>query len=215
MVTPPRTLMEATHSSGLHLWLGVALKIGIVDRESGGSILLPAGELIQWSEVVRLYDGADVPNGTPFLVPDNGDMRSVHFTNCYLLDAARQDAYRSNGLIKHHVPVLRRLLTFLRERHGVVDLTAATRADLVAYRDHRRPGLAPTSWNGELSILGGFYRYAKTSGWIESDPVSRWGSRQRNTLRDRVNEHRRERFLIGWHLGGQKAADQIRPSRST
>ncbi len=122
-------------------------------------------------------------------------MGSVRFVNEYLLEATRQHAYRSNGLLKHHVPVLRRLLMFLREHQGLVDLTAATRTDLVAYRDHRRPSLAPTSWNGELSILAGFYSYAKASGWIDSDPVPRWGSRQRNTLRDRVNEHRRERFL--------------------
>lgn len=67
MVTPPRALVEATHSSGLHFWLGVALKIGIVNREFDGSIPLPTGELIEWSEVVGLFDGADVPNGTPFI----------------------------------------------------------------------------------------------------------------------------------------------------
>ena len=133
------------------------MKIGVVKREPGGAVPLPTGGSIEWTEVTRLLNLSDVPEGTPFLVPDDGDLGSVQFTNSYFLDASRQDAYRSNGLLKHHVPVLRRLLVFLRERHGCVDLTAATRADLVAYRDFRRPGLAPTSWNGELSVLAGFY----------------------------------------------------------
>lgn len=171
------------------------MKIGVVKRDPGGPVPLPTGGSIEWTEVTRLLNLSDVPEGTPFLVPDDGDLGSVQFTNSYLLDASRQDAYRSNGLLKHHVPVLRRLLVFLRGRHGCVDLTAATRADLVAYRDFRRPGLAPTSWNGELSVLAGFYSYAKRRGWVDFDPVPRWGARQRNTLRDRVNEHRRERFL--------------------
>lgn len=158
--------------------------------------MLPSGTSIAWGNIVSALDAADVPDGTPFLVDEDGDMSSVRFTNAYLLDASRQEAYRSNGLLKHHVPVLRRLLVFLREKLGrPVDLTAATRADLLAYRDVRQPVLAPTSWNGELSIFSGFFRYAKTQGWIGLDPVPRWGTRQRNTLRDRVNEHRRESFL--------------------
>lgn len=77
-----------------------------------------------------------------------------------------------------------------------LDLTDATRDDLSDYRDHRGDaGIKASTLNNELSALSGFYRYAHKRKWITTDPVPRWGTRERNTLLKRSREQRVEKFL--------------------
>jgi integrase len=171
------------------------LRIGTVQRDTGASIKISSSVELPWKHVVSTLDRLDVPDGTPFVVDEDGSLGCLANLNHYLLEASRQGAYRGNGLRQNHVSNLVRLLRFTRSRHGRVDLTATTRADLIAYRDSRRPELAPTSWNTELSAIAQFFSYAKDVGWISSSPVPTWGTRNRSTLNERISAHRRERFL--------------------
>ena len=178
------------------LFRGVFIRIVRIDRSKRTSALpLPDGAQFDWAEIVALLDQEDVPDGTPFLIDDDGNPDALRRVNAYLLEAARQKAYAGDSLYRTHAYVLRRIIAFVRTRHGHVDLTAVTRADLQAYKTTRKPQLAPTTWNGEISIIGSFLHYAVLAGWIDTDPTPRWGTRQRNTLLDRVVAHRRERFL--------------------
>ncbi|WP_166870275.1 integrase [Salinibacterium sp. ZJ450] len=100
-----------------------------------------------------------------------------------------------------HAPTLLRLLQHVRNRQNAkVDLSATKREDLVDYKDIRRPRLAAGSWNNELAILSSFFDYALKAGWVDQNPVPRWGSRQRSTLADRTSTHRRERHLTEQQL---------------
>ncbi|TFD42571.1 integrase [Cryobacterium sp. TMT1-2-1] len=195
--------------------------MAVVNRDSHTqSVPLPDGRQLSWAEIVRALNTADIPDGTPYLIDDDGDLTFVSRVNAYLLEATRQRAYAGTSLRQSHAPTLRRLLLFVREIRGRVDLTATQRSDLIAYKEKRKLQLSPGSWNGELSNIANFFDYAVKAGWIPSNPIPRWGTRERNTLADRVNTYRRERFLTEAQLrffleaglrGDQPADPELRP----
>ena len=171
------------------------MRIVIVERtRHTGPVRLPDETQVNWSDIVDVMEDADIPDGTPFLIDDDGDLVHLRRVNAYLLEASRQLAFAGTGL-QAHAASLRRLLLFVRETRGRVDLTAVQRPDLIAYKARRRLVLSHGSWNGELSHISGFFYYAVKAGWIRANPIPKWGEKERNTLADRVNTYRRERFL--------------------
>lgn len=77
-------------------------------------------------------------------------------------------------------------------------MTDPSRADLNAYRASRALFVQEQSWKTEAGCLSGFYQYAAESGWIESDPVPRWG--KRNTFSGRGVTNRTIKFLTEGQL---------------
>lgn len=57
-----------------------------------------------------------------------------------------------------------------------LDLTDTTRADLNAYRESRAAFVQQQSWKTDADCLSGFFRYATETGWMDTDPVSRWAA---------------------------------------
>lgn len=121
-------------------------------------------------------------------------MGSVKFTNRYLLDASRQDACRSNGLMKHYVPVLRRLLIFLRQRNGLIDLTSITRATSQRTGTADVQALLPHRGTGSCRFSPSFIATREpTDGLTPSGAsVGRTPAKYSSGPRERA---RRERFL--------------------
>ncbi|HEY2579463.1 MAG TPA: hypothetical protein VGI74_24400 [Streptosporangiaceae bacterium] len=162
---------------------------------------LPGGGLLA-ADVTGILDRHAIPDGFPFVVEDDGGMQGCRFVNAYLLQALRQDAYALRGLRNNHLYHLVRLLRFVREGRAaaggggcLADLTDVTRQDLLDYRRSRQDLVKDTSWQAESGAVSIFFGYAKSAGWIEADPVPRWGARRRNTFRGRAVATRQIRFL--------------------
>ncbi|WP_143740744.1 tyrosine-type recombinase/integrase [Microbacterium sp. SZ1] len=152
--------------------------------------------LLRASDITGTLDGLQIPDGTPFLAEANGEVELLRFVNAYLLDAAQQRAYPLGTLRTQHAAVFRRLLERVRDkRDPCADLIDVTREDLFEYRDHRRSRLQSSSWNSELSIISNFFRYAREKEWIARDPVARWGSTGRVTMKAKEQHVKRIRFL--------------------
>jgi len=166
--------------------------------------------------IVELLDRHAIPDGFPFVSDDDGTMRGCRFLNSYLIAALEQDAYALDNLKNNHLYHLVRFLRFVRRRraetatgltggqldewlaaHGEpqVDLTEATRQDLLDYKRSRDGCVKATSWQAESGSISVFYGYAESAGWIDIDPVPRWGTRRRNTFRGRALVVRQIRFL--------------------
>jgi integrase len=151
--------------------------------------------------VAGILDRRGIPDGFPFVVDDDGGMRGCRFVNAYLLEALRQDAYALRGLRNNHLYHLVRLLRFVREGRAaggeepLLDLTDVTRQDLLEYRRGRQEAVRDTSWQAESGAVSVFFGYAKSAGWMDADPVPRWGARRRNTFRGRAVITRQVRFL--------------------
>jgi hypothetical protein len=77
-----------------------------------------------------------------------------------------------------------------------VDLTDATREDLLDYKRSREGRVKVTSWQAKSGPIGVFYGYAKSAGWTDVDPAAMGhGTRRRNTFRGRALITRHIRFL--------------------
>ena len=151
----------------------------------------PKGE-----SVVEVFDLHGLPDGHPFVVGPGASMQGTEHLNLYLLAARRSNAYEPKSLSKFHAGKLVMFLRFLwRIRGGPVEMTDTTSQDLVAYKAERRAHISPATWDTELSCLGSFFRWALTGKLVEADPMPRWGTRQRNTLRERQVDKRTPKFL--------------------
>lgn len=192
-------------------------------------------------DVVTMLERLGVPDGMPFLIDDGGSLASCASVNNYLLDAVRQGGLDLRAVSRTHSYTLARALRFIRLNraageareadvtvedwladHGepAIDLTAASRDDLVAYKAARLESISASAWNNEVSSLSGFFDYAVQKGWIERSPIPRWGSARRNTLvvRDRpikqpkfLTEKQLRYFLVhGLRCDGSSQPDQYR-----
>jgi integrase len=197
---------------------GVAVRVHSIDRRklAGDPLPFPTGEFHDPAETVAVFDRLGLPDGFPFVLDDDGRADGCHFLNQYLLDAWDQRAFALDSVRRFHIYNLGRFLRSLRasraDAHAAnarvsteqwlaengepkVDLTDATRHDLVAYRDARALLLEPSSLRTEMGCISAFYRYAHQRGWIATDPVPRWGQANRNTLLPRTRRARVEKFL--------------------
>ncbi|MFD7870674.1 MULTISPECIES: tyrosine-type recombinase/integrase [unclassified Microbacterium] len=171
-----------------------ALFVRVVDRARVFDIQVN-GRTIPAAELRRLLDNARIPDGTPYLTDSAGHFHTLRSVNAYLLDAARQRAYPMRTLRNNHAGALVGLLNFIRETSPNADLVDTTTEHLNQYKERRLQTLAGSSWNTEVSDIGLFFAYARDKGWLQTDPVPRWGTRQRNTLKSPEKETRRIRFL--------------------
>jgi integrase len=171
----------------------------VVQRSVHGEALrVPDGAAsLPWSSVVETLDRHDIPDGLPFIVDDDGSLTGCERLNTYLLIAWRQRAYDLDSLRTFHAYHLARLLRFVRKRRAEthVDLTATSTEDLTAYRDARRQEVHDTTLATEFGCMSSFFYYATQVGWIEKDPIPRWGRSNRNTLISRTRRERQARFL--------------------
>ncbi len=152
---------------------------------------------LPWSSVVEALDRHDIPDGLPFIVDDDGSLTGCERLNTYLLTAWRQRAYDLDSLRSFHAYHFARLLRFVRQRRGgeLVDLTATTTEDLTAYRDGRQQEVQDTTLATEFGCFSSFFYFATHVGWMEKDPIPRWGRNNRNTLISHKRRERRARFL--------------------
>lgn len=77
----------------------------------------------------------------------------------------------------------------------MVDLTATSTEDLTAYRDARQQEVQDTTLATEFGCFSSFFYFATQVGWMDKDPIPRWGRNNRNTLISRTRRERRARFL--------------------
>jgi integrase len=160
-----------------------------------------------------VFDGHGLPDGFPFVIDDDGGLAGCWRLNQYLLDSFAQGAFEVASLRRFHRYHLARLLRFIRlERAGrqvvagqsaeewirlngepKIDLTDATRSDLVAYRRSRERSIELSSLATEMGCISAFYRYAAAKSWMPANPVPYWGGR--NMLIPRQAKIRHARFL--------------------
>lgn len=176
------------------------MRIVVVQRSADAHEVLRAPDdvaSLPWSSVVRTLDRHDIPDGLPFIVDDGGSLSSCDRLNTYLLTAWRQRAYDLDSLRSFHTYHLARLLRFVRQRRRgeLVDLTATTTEDLTAYRDARQQDVQDTTLATEFGCFSSFFYFATQVGWMEKDPIPRWGRSNRNTLISRTRRERQARFL--------------------
>lgn len=176
------------------------MRIVVVQRRAhAGEVLSPrdGAASLPWSAVVESLDRHDIPDGLPFIVDDDGSLTGCDRLNTYLLTAWRQRAYGLDSLGSFHAYHLARLLRFVRAlRCGeYVDLTGTTTEDLTAYRDARQQEVQDTTLATEFGCFSSFFYFAAQVGWIEKDPIPRWGRNNRNTLISRTRRERQARFL--------------------
>lgn len=176
------------------------MRIVAVQRSAHPGELLcsPEGAVsLPWSSVVESLDRHDIPDGLPFIVDDDGSLTCCDRLNTYLLTAWRQRAYDLDSLRSFHAYHLARLLRFVRVRRGaeLVDLTATSTEDLTAYRDARQPEVQGSTLATEFGCFSSFFYFATQVGWMEKDPIPRWGRNNRNTLVSHKRSERRARFL--------------------
>ncbi|STZ73025.1 site-specific recombinase XerD [Mycolicibacterium fortuitum] len=176
------------------------MRIAVVQRSAhaGETLRAPHGAAsLPWSSVVETLDRHDVPDGLPFIVDDDGSLKGCHRLNTYLLTAWRQRAYDLDSLRSFHTYHLARLLRFVRERRGgeLVDLTATTTEDLTAYRDARQQEVQDSTLATEFGCFSSFFYFATQVGWMDKDPIPRWGRNNRNTLVSHKRRERQARFL--------------------
>lgn len=177
----------------------------VVDRVALRKAKLRPGDegvLCSAEEVTAGLDELGLVDGLPFFVEADGSDTGVWSLNRYLTTAVRLRGLKVSSVQRTHSYHLARLLRFVRERtalrlaagagfeldehlgrQGVpmVDLSAVTEADLVAYRD-ARSALAPQSWSTELGSISGFFDWAAREGLVQRDPIPRWGAARRPTI---------------------------------
>lgn len=153
-------------------------------------------------EVVAGLDDLWLVDGLPFFVEADGSETGVWSLNRYLTTAVRLGGLKVSSVQRTHSYHLARLARFVRERtalrlageagceaneyverYGVpmIDLSAVTEADLVAYRA-ARSALEPQSWCSELGSISGFFAWAVRERIVERDPIPRWGAAGRPTI---------------------------------
>jgi integrase len=163
-------------------------------RRLGSTELVPGGP--SGAELVELFDLEGLPDGHPFVLRDDATTLGTDHLNRYLLAAHRNGAYEPRSLSSFHAPKLTAFLRWLWDHRGEpVEMTATTTADLVAYRDRRLATVSSSSWDTELGCLSSYFRWARDAGLMPHDPIPRWGTRQRNTMRVRLEDRRTPKFL--------------------
>jgi site-specific recombinase XerD len=196
------------------------------------------------NSAIEVFDAYDIPDGFPFVVDDDGTPVGCRYLNQYMLDAWAQRGLGLRSLRRFHVYNLARFLRYLRRTraassardanipvqqwlhvHGEpkIDLTEATRQDLISYRDSRLRTVEKSTAHTEMGCISAFFWYAKQQAWIKSDPVPRWGKAQRNTLLPKVRRRKVEKFLtenqartflsLGLRGDGQSEDMPARPER--
>ena len=169
----------------------VALRAHTVDRRHLSVLAAGGGPLSEPARrAITTFDSLVIPDGTPFTLDGGGDANRVADINDYLVSAVRVRAIQL-VTAKSTAYHLLRALRFIRARTPgtssaqALRLTDATTEDIVAYRDHRRATISARSWNTELAALSAFFDWAVAAGRIDRNPLPRWGSRQRSTLKAR------------------------------
>lgn len=148
------------------------------------------------AQLIELFDVEGLPDGHPFVLRDDATTVGTDHLNRYLLAAHRTGAYEPRSLSSFHAPKLTAFLRWLWDHRGEpVEMTATTTADLVAYRDSRLATVSSSSWDTELGCLSSYFRWARDAGLMPHDPIPRWGTRQRNTMRVRLEDRRTPKFL--------------------
>jgi integrase len=169
-----------------------------VDRPAllafGDAELVPGGPTGQL--LIEQFDLEGLPDGHPFVVAEGGSTVGTEHLNRYLLAAQRSNAYNPRSLSTFHATKLTAVLRWLWGRRGAaVELTSTTAKDLSAYKAERLAVVASSSWDTELGCLTSFFRWARDANLMEEDPVPRWGTRQRSTLHERIEDRRTPKFL--------------------
>jgi len=163
-------------------------------RRAGPLEMVPGGPT--GLELIEYFDREGLPDGHPFVVGTDGSMIGTEHLNRYLLAAHRNGAYNPRSLSTFHAPKLTAFLRWLWERHGEpVELAATTTEDLRAYKDQRLAAVSSSSWDTELGCMSSFFQWARSAELMSHDPVPRWGTRQRNTMRVRLDDRRTPLFL--------------------
>jgi hypothetical protein len=189
-----------------------------VNRRPGApaALVLPGGLPLDWNHVCRILDCEGITDGFPFVVERDGSFDGCIYLNQYLLEALFQDGLDVRSMSRFHIYHLVRLLEFVRLRRAqefveeadapvdeparfttfpTHDLTSTTREDLLAYRDVRQQVVKKPTLKTELGCIAGFFRHALARGWIQRDPIPRWGAKDRNTLMPRSHRIREEKFV--------------------
>jgi integrase len=147
-------------------------------------------------ELIEFFDREGLPDGHPFVVGADASMTGTEHLNRYLLAAHRNGAYNPRSLSTFHATKLTAFLRWLWDRHGEpIELTVTTTDHLRTYQQERLTTVASSSWDTELGCLSSFFQWARDAGLMGHDPVPRWGTRQRNTMRVRLDDRRTPLFL--------------------
>jgi integrase len=163
-------------------------------RSAEHAELVPGGPT--GSELIEVWDQEGLPDGHPFVVGADASMVGTDHLNRYLLAAHRNGAYNSRSLSTFHAPKLTAFLRWLWEYHEEpVELTVTTTEHLRAYKDERLTTVSSSTWDTELGCVSSFFQWARNTGLMDHDPVPRWGTRQRNTMRVRLDDRRTPLFL--------------------
>jgi integrase len=163
-------------------------------RRIGQDEVIPNGP--SGLQLVELFDSEGLPNGHPFVVGTDASMFGTEHLNRYLLAAHRNGAYNQRSLSTFHAPKLTGFLHWLWNHHGEpVELTVTTTEHLRTYKKERLETVASSSWDTELGCLSSFFKWARDAGLMSYDPMPRWGTRQRNTMRVRLDDRRTPLFL--------------------
>lgn len=163
-------------------------------RATGDRRIAPDGPT--GNEVAERFDLLGLPIGYPFVLAPDSTLAGTEQLNRYLLAAHRAGAYDPRSLSNFHAQILTRYLAFLWTRRSARhEMGTTTSADLLAYRDHRLASITPGSWDTEIGCMSQFFTWAIDAGLMETDPIPRWGTKQRNTLRVRLADKRTPKFL--------------------
>jgi integrase len=148
------------------------------------------------AEVTHRFNLLGLPEGYPFVLAPDSTFSGTDHLNRYLLAAHRAGAYDPRSLSTFHAKVLTRYLAFLwRHRGSREEMSVTTTADLIAYKDERSAKIAAVSWDTEIGCVSQFFTWAIEAGFMAGDPIPRWGTKQRNTLRVRLADNRTPKFL--------------------
>lgn len=137
------------------------MRISTIDRAlllGGPPLPLPHGQTFDPIIALEVLDRYGLPDGYPFALDDDGTADGCHYLNRYLLEGWQQRGLALETMRKTHIRFLTNFLRFLRARHAddeaaaqgqdldtwlagqgepKLDLTDATRDDLLAYKKHR------------------------------------------------------------------------------
>jgi integrase len=163
-------------------------------RSIGQDEVVPSGP--SGLQLVELFDSEGLPDGHPFVVGTDASIFGTEHLNRYLLAAHRNGAYNQRSLSTFHAPKLTTFLRWLWNHHGEqVELTVTTTEHLRNYKKERLETVASSSWDTELGCMSSFFKWARDARLMNYDPMPRWGTRQRNTMRVSLDDRRTPLFL--------------------
>ena len=202
--------MEKGYTQGVEYSISIAAPGGLAERAPGRPVvvrvdrpalrrsvqieLVPGGPTGQ--QLVELFDREGLPDDYPFVIGDDGSISGTEHLNLYLLTAHRDGAYEPRSLSTFHATKLAAYLRWLWEHHGEpVEMTTTTTDDLRTYRAARLSAVSGSTWDTELGCLSSYFNWARKVGLMDFDPVTRWGTNERNTMRVRLADRRTPLFL--------------------